>query len=101
MLDYKKNPGGSFLESHNKIINILLSSNGQVDSATRIEGPQGPVQRVRYRCQEVRRSVLLLRNFWLKNLPRHAWPSQPTHRLAEFFVKKFLKKLSKNFERHY
>ena len=43
----------------------------------------------------VRRSGLLLRNFWLKKLPRHKWPSQLTHSLAEFFCEKDPETLSK------
>ena len=96
-------PGVSFLESHNKIINILLSSNGLVDSA--------PASWVRKdRCNgtvpepggaEERRSGLLLRNFSIKKLPPHKWPSQLTHSLAESFCdKKKFKILWKVLERH-
>ena len=54
----------------------------------------------RYRSQEVRRSGLLLRNFSIKKLPPHKWPSQLTHSLADFFVKKIWKTFKKTFENY-
>ena len=44
---------------------------------------------------KVRRSGLLLYNFWLKKLPHHKWPSQLTHSLAELFCEKISKNFSK------